>query len=83
MVRRASPLSSLACRPRPGPRRVAYEVRLEAGGDRVRLRLTNELGLWPVRVGDVHLAPSSPNRVLETGTGTLLLTTPTRSKRCT
>lgn len=43
-------------------------VRLEAAGDRVRIRLTNELGLGPLRVGAVHVALSSPNGVTEPAT---------------
>ena len=44
-------------------------VRLEAAGDHVRVHLTNVLGLLPVRVGDVRIALSSPNGVLQPGTG--------------
>ncbi len=44
-------------------------VRLEAAGDRIRVHLTNVLGLLPVRVGDVRVALSSPNGVLQAGTG--------------
>ncbi len=47
---------------------VRQVVRLEAAGDRVRIRLTNELGLEPVQFGDVHVALSSPNGVTERGT---------------
>lgn len=43
-------------------------VRLEAGGARVRVRLTNELGLSPLKVSEVHIALSSPNGVTEAGT---------------
>jgi lysophospholipase L1-like esterase len=43
-------------------------VRLEAAGDHVRIRLTNELGLEPLTFGDVHVALSSPNGVTEPGT---------------
>ena len=32
---------------------VRQVVRLEGGGDRIRVRLTNELGLSPVRIGSV------------------------------
>lgn len=51
---------------------VRQVVRLEAGGDHIRVRLTNELGLLPVRVGEVRVALSSPNGVLEAGTGHLV-----------
>lgn len=47
---------------------VRQVVRLEAAGDRVRIRLTNELGLEPLRFGEVHVALSSPNGVTEPGT---------------
>jgi lysophospholipase L1-like esterase len=47
---------------------VRQVVRLEAAGKRVRLRLTNELGLEPLEFGDVHVALSSPNGVAEGGT---------------
>lgn len=44
-------------------------VRLEAGGNRVRIRLTNELGLLPaVEFGAVHIALSSPNGVTDAKT---------------
>ena len=44
---------------------VRQVVQLEAGGNRVRVRLTNELGLSPVRFGEVTVAVSSPNGVLQ------------------
>lgn len=44
---------------------VRQVLRLEAGGDRLRVRLTNELGLSPVKIGSVHIALSSPNGVTE------------------
>lgn len=47
---------------------VRQVVRLQAAGNRVRIRLTNELGLEPVEFGDVHVALSSPNGVTEAGT---------------
>jgi len=47
---------------------VRQVVRLEAAGDRVRIRLTNELGLGPLQFGEVHVALSSPNGVTERGT---------------
>ncbi|MDE2260919.1 MAG: SGNH/GDSL hydrolase family protein [Gammaproteobacteria bacterium] len=47
---------------------VRQVVRLEAAGDRVRIRLTNELGLEPLQFGEVHVALSSPNGVTEPGT---------------
>ncbi|HVS75443.1 MAG TPA: SGNH/GDSL hydrolase family protein [Steroidobacteraceae bacterium] len=47
---------------------VRQVVRLEAAGDRVRIRLTNELGFEPLKIGDVHVALSSPNGVTEAGT---------------
>ena len=47
---------------------VRQVVRLEAAGDRVRIRLTNELGLEPLDFGEVHVALSSPNGVTEPGT---------------
>ena len=37
---------------------VRQVVQLQAGGDRVRVRLTNELGLSPVRFGEVTLEVS-------------------------
>jgi lysophospholipase L1-like esterase len=47
---------------------VRQVVRLEAAGDRVRIRLTNELGLEPLTFGEVHVALSSPNGVTEPAT---------------
>ncbi len=47
---------------------VRQVVQLEAAGDRVRIRLTNELGLGPLQFGAVHVALSSPNGVTEPGT---------------
>lgn len=47
---------------------VRQVVRLEASGDHVRIRLTNELGLEPLQFGEVHVALSSPNGVTEPGT---------------
>lgn len=47
---------------------VRQVVRLETAGDRVRIRLTNELGLEPLQFGEVHIALSSPNGVTEPGT---------------
>jgi len=46
---------------------VRQVVRLEAAGERVRIRLTNEIGLEPLEFGDVHVALSSPNGVTERG----------------
>jgi lysophospholipase L1-like esterase len=51
---------------------VRQVVRLEAGGDRLRVRLTNELGLSPVKIGSVHVALSSPNAVTEPETDHVL-----------
>src|SRR5690242_12111322 len=51
---------------------VRQVVRLEVGGSRLRVRLTNELGLSPVRVGSVHIALSSPNAVTEAETDHVL-----------
>jgi lysophospholipase L1-like esterase len=47
---------------------VRQVVQLEAAGDRVRIRLTNELGLGPLQFAAVHVALSSPNGVTEPGT---------------
>lgn len=47
---------------------VRQVVQLEAAGDRVRVRLTNDLGLGALTFGDVHVALSSPNGVTEPGT---------------
>ena len=47
---------------------VRQVVRLQAAGNRVRIRLTNELGLEPVELGEVRVALSSPNGVTEAGT---------------
>src|ERR1700735_4747473 len=38
---------------------VRQVVRLEAGGKRLRVRFTNELGLAPVKIGSVLVHPSS------------------------
>ena len=51
---------------------VRQVVRLEAGGERVRVRLTNELGLVPVKIGSVHVALSSRNGVAEPETDRVL-----------
>jgi len=51
---------------------VRQVVRLEAGGERVRVRLTNELGLSAVKIGSVHIARSSPNAVTEPDTDHVL-----------
>jgi lysophospholipase L1-like esterase len=47
---------------------VRQVVRLEAGGGRLRIRLTNELGLAPLKFGAVRVALASPNGVTEPGT---------------
>lgn len=44
---------------------VRQVIRVETGGERLRVRLTNELGLTPVTVGAVHVALSSPYGVTE------------------
>ena len=49
----------------PAIETVRQVVQLEAPGDRVRIRLTNELGLGPLQFGAVHVALSSPNGVTE------------------
>ena len=51
---------------------VRQVVRLEAGGKRIRVRLTNELGLAPVKIGSVHVALSSPNAVTQPETDHVL-----------
>jgi lysophospholipase L1-like esterase len=51
---------------------VRQVVRLEVGGARIRVRLTNELGLSPVAFGSVHVALSSPNAVTEPETDHVL-----------
>ena len=51
---------------------VRQVVRLEAGGERIRVRITNELGLVPVKIGSVHVALSSPNAVTEPETDHVL-----------
>lgn len=51
-----------------GHQTVRQVVRLEAAGERVRIRLTNEIGLEPLEFGDVRVALSSPNGVTERGT---------------
>lgn len=53
---------------------VRQVVRLEAAGTRVRIRLTNELGLSSVKFGSVHIALStSPNGVIDPKTDRQLL----------
>jgi lysophospholipase L1-like esterase len=48
---------------------VRQVLRLEAAGDRLRIRLTNELGLLPtVKFGAIHIALSSPNGVTDAKT---------------
>lgn len=51
---------------------VRQVVRLEADGDRVRIRLTNELGRAPLRLAEVRIALSSPNGVTQPGTDHVL-----------
>jgi lysophospholipase L1-like esterase len=51
---------------------VRQVVRLEAGGKRLRVRFTNELGLAPVKIGSVHVALSSPNAVIQPETDHVL-----------
>ena len=51
---------------------VRQVVRLEVGGQRLRVRLTNELGLTPVQIGSVHVALLSPNGVTEPETDHIL-----------
>jgi lysophospholipase L1-like esterase len=51
---------------------VRQVVRLEAGGGRIRIRLTNELGLSPVVIGAAHVALSSPNSVTDPETDHVL-----------
>jgi lysophospholipase L1-like esterase len=51
---------------------VRQVVRLEVGGQHLRVRLTNELGLVPVKVGSVHVALSSRNGVTEPDTDHVL-----------
>src|SRR5512143_279426 len=67
----ASPLPPSAATPRfpatPGfaNQTIRQIVRLSAGGDRLRLRLTNEYGTQPLRIGAAHVA-------LADGTGGLV-----------
>ena len=51
---------------------VRQVVRLEVGGQGLRVRLTNELGLTPVKIGSVHVALSSPNGVTQPETDHIL-----------
>lgn len=51
-----------------GNQTVRLTVRLEAPGDRLRIRLTNALGLSPMRFASVHVAISSPNGVIDVKT---------------
>ena len=51
---------------------VRQVMRLEVGGKSLRVRLTNELGLTPVKIGSVHLALSSPSGVTEPETDHVL-----------
>jgi lysophospholipase L1-like esterase len=51
---------------------VRQVVRVGIGGQRLRVRLTNELGLSPVQVGSVHVALSSPNGVTQPETDHVL-----------
>jgi lysophospholipase L1-like esterase len=51
---------------------VRQVMRLEVGGKSLRLRLTNELGLTPVKIGSVHVALSSPSGVTEPETDHVL-----------
>ncbi len=52
---------------------VRQVVRLEAAGDRVRLRLTNEEGFGVVKFGAIHIAFSSPNGVTDAKTDRVVL----------
>ena len=51
---------------------VRQVIRLEVGGKSLRVRLTNELGLTPVKIGSVHVALSSPSGVTEPETDHVL-----------
>jgi lysophospholipase L1-like esterase len=51
---------------------VRQVVRLNVGGQGLRVRLTNELGLTPVMIGSVHVALSSPNGVTQPETDHVL-----------
>src|SRR5690242_10283093 len=70
----ASPLPPSAATPRfpatPGfaNQTIRQIVRLSAGGDRVRLRLTNEYGTQPLRIGAVHVALADGTGALVKGT---------------
>lgn len=44
---------------------VRQVIRLQAGGAQLRVRLTNEIGLTPLRIGQVTIAASSPNGVIK------------------
>jgi lysophospholipase L1-like esterase len=52
---------------------VRQVVPLEAGGNRLRVRLSNALGLAPVMFGAIHVAASSPNGVTEPQTDQAVL----------
>ncbi len=51
---------------------VRQVVRLEAGGQEVRIRLTNELGRSALQVSEVRIALTSPNGVTEAATDHLV-----------
>jgi lysophospholipase L1-like esterase len=51
---------------------VRQVVRVQVGGQRLRVRLTNELGLTSVEIGSVHVALSSPNGVTQPETDHVL-----------
>ena len=44
---------------------VRQVIQLQAGGKILRVRLTNEIGLTPLRIGQVTIARSSPNGVVQ------------------
>ena len=47
---------------------VRQVIQLQAGGNILRVRLTNEIGLTPLRIGQVTVALSSPNGVIQPST---------------
>jgi len=47
---------------------VRQVIRLDTTGQRIRIRLSNELGLAPVKFGAVHIALSSPNGITQAQT---------------
>lgn len=66
----AAPVSAAANDNSPGPEGTTYRniVHLSLGGKAIRLRISNEFGATPLRVGSVHVALSSGGDAVQPAT---------------